>query len=53
MPFNEGRTTTMMPIPEMGDTGALADVVKRTEKMAEAIVPLLDAYFARRETGDS
>jgi len=35
-----------VPIPEMGDTSALADVVKRTEKMAEAMVPLLDQYFA-------
>ncbi len=41
-----------VPMPEMGDTAALAEVVKRTEKLAEAMMPLLDAYFARRETGD-
>ena len=42
-----------LPMPEMGDTAALADVVERTEKMSEAMVPLLDEYFARRETGDT
>ncbi len=38
-----------VPMPEMGDTSALADVVERTEKMAEAMVPLVDAYFDQRE----
>ena len=41
-----------VPMPEMGDTAALVQVVEQTEKLAEAMVPLLDAYFARRETGD-
>ena len=40
-------------MPETGDTGALAEVVEQTEKLAEAMVPLLDAYFAMRETGDT
>ncbi len=34
-----------VPMPEMGNAGALADVVERTEKLAEAMVPLLDEYF--------
>ncbi len=41
-----------VPMPEMGDTAALAEVAQQTEKLAEAMVPLLDEYFARRETGD-
>ena len=40
-----------VPIPDMGDTSALADVVERTEKMAEAMVPLLDEYFAGQPAG--
>ena len=40
-----------VPIPEMGDTNALADVVERTERMAEAMVPLLDEYFVRQQAG--
>ena len=35
-----------VPMPEMGDTGALDDVIERTERMAEAMVPLVDEYFA-------
>ena len=42
-----------VPMPEMGDTGALADVVERTERMAGAMVPLLHEYFERRDTGDT
>ncbi len=42
-----------VPMPEMGDTGALADVIERTERMAGAMVPLVDEYFERRETGDT
>lgn len=42
-----------VPMPEMGDTRALADVVERTEKMAEAMVPLVTEYFERRQTGDT
>ena len=34
-------------------TDALADVVERTEKMAEAMVPLLDEYFAGQHAGDT
>ncbi len=36
-----------------GDAGALADVVERTEKMAEAMVPLVTEYFEHRQTGDT
>ncbi len=36
-------------MPEMGNAGALADVVERTEKMTEAMMPLVDAYFDQRE----
>ncbi len=43
--------TYEVPMPEMGNAGALADVVERTEKLAEAMVPLLDEYFAHHETG--
>lgn len=34
-----------VPMPEMGDTKALADIVERTERMVEAMVPLVTAYF--------
>lgn len=37
-----------IPMPEMGDTGALADVVDWTERMVTVMVPLVDEYFARR-----
>ena len=45
--------TYSLPTPKMGDADALADVVERTERMAQAMVPLLDEYFERRETGDT
>ena len=32
-------------------TGALAQVVEHTEKLAEAMVPLLDEYFAGQQAG--
>ena len=35
----------------MGDMDALADVVEHTEKLAEAMVPLLDEYFAGQQAG--
>lgn len=43
--------TYNVPTPKLGDAEALADIVERTEKMAAAMVPLLDEYFtARRST---
>ncbi len=45
--------TYEVPMPEMGNAGALAEVVERTERMAEAMVPLVDEYFEGRETGDT
>ncbi len=32
-------------------TAVQADVVERTEKLAEAMVPLLDEYFAGQQAG--
>ncbi len=40
-----------VPMPKMGNAGALAEVVERTERMTEAMMPLLDEYFAHHETG--
>ncbi len=45
--------TFTAPTPKMGDAEALADLVERTEKMVAAMVPLLDEYFERRQTGDA
>ena len=42
-----------VPMPEMGDTGALADVIERTERMAEAMVPLVTEYFERGQRSDA
>ena len=39
-------------MPEMMDTGSLAEVVERTEKMAEAMVPLVDEYFEALKNGE-
>ena len=46
-------TNTTTGERDMGDTDALADVVERTEKMAEAMVPLLDEYFSGQQAGDT
>ena len=40
-------------MPEMGDTAALADVVRQTEKMADAMVPPVTDSFVRRKTDDA
>ena len=40
-------------MPEMGNTGALAEVVERTEKMAEAMVPLVTEYFEGSQPSDA
>ena len=40
-------------MPEVGDTAKLTEVVERVEKMAEALVPLVTDYLARRQTGDT
>jgi len=37
--------------PHLYVTDALADVVEPTEKMTEAMVPLLDEYFAGQRSG--
>jgi hypothetical protein len=42
-----------VPMPEVGDTAMLTDVVERVERMAGATVPLLNEYFARRQPGDT
>ena len=45
--------TYSLPTPKLGDADALADVVERTEKMAEAMVPLVTAYFERGQPSDT
>lgn len=42
-----------VPMPEVGDTAMLADIVGRVERMAGAMVPLVTVYFARRQPGDA
>ncbi len=39
-----------VPMPEMGDRDALADVVERTERMVGVMVPLVTEYFEQRRT---
>jgi hypothetical protein len=40
-----------VPMPKVGDAAALRDIVERTEKMAGALVSLLDEYFAGPQAG--
>ena len=42
-----------VPMMDVGDTKMLADAVERTEKMAGAMVPLLEEFFAGRDTSDT
>lgn len=42
-----------VPMPEVGDTAMLTDVVERVERMAGAMVPVVTDYLARRQTGDT
>ena len=42
-----------VPMPDMGDKRALAEVIERTERMAGAMLPLLEEYFESRDTSDT
>ena len=42
-----------MKSPQLYFTAVHADVVERTETLAEAMVPLLDEYFAGQQAGDT
>ncbi len=40
-----------VPLPKMGDTDALADIIERTEKMFGAMVSMVSKYFEQRQAG--